>query len=694
MYGELLDFASESKRFRSGVFDFRSVKDPVKLEVLQCLFEIDRSLWIPTTVFFRYKYRKESKLPYSFESKEIEHLLPRFRIMVKKYLRSLKIKGIYTPSPLELPKAASSLYNDGGTARHDYELPQKSVQCGFKLQVFNPKPLQTREVWLPDKSTKINNLFWMIVGRQLLLKDTRYPDDDPLVTWSRIKDSLSSFGYFDVSAFGLQYPRELLQIVAEEITSLFPNPDISDQLGILKVLFSRVTLELENGKFVYPTRGIGLGYYEDLKTIGVLSILDQFGPISVYGDQGLLKESNARLAVDTLRKYGFIIKDNKFEFKQRIVKWAGWSMSVNEASRPKYYIEPLIAFLDGEYHWERKNMIRSYYEAYPELKWKISNYLPLFYELTYGFEFYKTDSFNNIENGGCSATFPFQGGVSKLYKAQRLTTPRASIVDNILYETPFFTEWKRADCKKHQLLRKKVFKTTPEIPSEIFEYSNPRIKLNKSRVVKYSTYQKAISDWYDLRLISLYGYSLGKCTSNLFGEELFKAILSCSRAHNPFEAYATGGYKVLTPWRGPPAVSSELCDLVRFLIHNVTRIEYHLTSRFDIDKFDISSFLERDINLKRKLAHSSVEKSSVELEEIQHEESVELQYNPVRFTENMILNLPEQRGDIVTDAVQVLSDLDHRFAETDVSHYHFGSEDDMDYLLDDFEEVDETFYFE
>lgn len=333
-------------------------------------------------------------------------------------------------------------------------------------------------------------------------------------------------------------------------------------------------------------------------------------------------------------------------------------------------------------------MIRSYYDQYPEYREKISKFLPLFYEQLFGYEFSKFDSFWNVENGGVSYCYPYQEGESRSYKAQRLTTPRVSIVDNLLYETPFYVQWKRGDARKHQILRKSVYKNTQLMQSSTFEYSNPRIKLNKTRSPSFSIAQKAISDWYDLKLITQHGYTMGKVTFNLFGQELHRALVQCSRAPNPFEAYATGGYTNLTAWRAPPVVSSELQYLVELFNQNISLIETRLVSRFDIDNVDVEEILGTRPE-KRKSTKTVDYKSKVSLSEPVPGEGP-VPYKTISFNSSMIISLPEQRGDIISNAVSIIGDLKGRQDETS-EHFIFNEEED-NYSINDFEEVDDSFY--
>jgi len=604
-------------------------------------------------------------------------LLDEFRKRVRKFLRFSSLKSIYIPPPSVLSRVGSRLYNDGGDVRHDYEMPRKSFNSGFKLQVFNPKPYQTREVWLPDKSTKISNIFWMTVGRQILLSEKCYPDDDPEVTWERIRHRLNNFGYFDISAYGLQYPREYLLVVAEEIRDMYSNPDIYEQVDILRTIFSNVKLQLEDGSFVTHDklkRGIGLGYYEDLKTIGICALLADLRPISIYGDQGLLPGDAGYTAFERLKQFGFIMKDNKFENRQKTIKWSGYHMSENLLFRPKRWSEALISILDGRTHWERKASLRSFYEENPELKKRVSCYLPFLYEQVFGYEFFRGDSLLNIDDVGCSALHPMMQGTSKIYKVRALKTPRDNISDNLVFTTPINVHWTSADAIEFSLKRKKLYKTTRRSSSEVFEYSNPRIKLNKTVNPKFNIMQKSVSEWQDLRLIASLGLSMGKVTFNLFGDQLYQAMISCSRAPNPFEAYATGGYRVLTPWRAPPVPSAELRDLVSLLQNNLDRIYDYMVSKLDKSTIDLSTVMSSadEQSAKRKREAKNLPLSCA-ISEAKRPKIQTICLDDITMVDKVFF--PNKRVDGPTTAVDYVGDLlDREFEITD-DLYRFGEEE-------------------
>jgi len=278
------------------------------------------------------------------------------------------------------------------------------------------------------------------------------------------------------------------------------------------------------------------------------------------------------------------------------------------------------------------------------------------------------------------------GGQNKIYKVLRLTTPSVSINDNLVYETPFYSEWREADAKDHQILRKRVYKTTPRIECEVFEYANPRIIRNNTKKPGFETVQKCISDWYDLRLIANQGYSLGRVTYNLFGKELRQAIVQCSLAPNPFEAYATGGYRVMTSWRSAPAVSAQVVDLVDFLMGNVEKVRNSLTTRLDLDDFKFQDFL-RFSNVdgikESRLRLMKSKERHYEDQEDNHNERFKL----IKFSENMIIELPSTDGNSLSlVASDVLSDLVLRASEDTGGDFYFSEdEEEIDFDPSDLE---------
>jgi hypothetical protein len=712
-YDEMMEYLFSSVRFSTGNMDFsrplgwttgvgvsstsgrvvnHAVGSPLH-RIAQIYQALPRSLMIPLTVFPRWEYRKESKLEYSFIPKPHDKQVSVFRNYVKLYLKGLKLNKIFQPPPEVLPKVGSSRYNDGGVEREDWERPKISWTSGFKWQSFNTKPLQTREVWLPDKATKISNSFWMVVGRQILLSDDRYPDPDPEVTWSKIKDRLSSVGMFDISAFGLQYPREYLVAIAECIAYEFPSPDIQEQTDILKRLFSKVSLQMPDGKFLYPPRGIGLGYYEDLKTIGIMAILNQFDIISLYGDQGIISSEDAIPAFRQLKLFGFKQKPEKEKIHIRSIKWSGRIMSSRSCEKPRLYLEAFQAIFDREFHWERKQAIASFYEQFPELKYRVSKFLVPHYPFLYGWEFDKKESTWPIEEGGISATANPMGGWLRTLKIRHLKSPRDQIVDNLVYSSPFFVDWKRTEAKDFQIKRKEVYKRAVPFPSEVWEYSNPKVVLNKTKHPSFDITQASVSEMMDLKLVAEVGLSLGKVTHNIFGDNLYKALVTCSRAPNFFEAFSTGGYTVKTVWRAPPAVPSESLALVERLYWNLDKMYLYTCSRREASYDEKKPFYQIQ-GTKRTLEGAKYPSWGNTPAGFERDPEGKLTHKKIRFEDLPNLTPFERKESKVENVSNILDDLrfkESRSADNDGFQFDSIIEDlqDSDF---EFEDIDDSLY--
>jgi hypothetical protein len=591
LYKDTLDEISESRQFVIGNFDDYNHRSknhtPIQIELIDLLKEVEPELWFPTRLFPRIEYEKESKMKYAFVPfNATDTLLSEFRQLVKDYLKSLNLFEIFKPPPDLVLKVSSSRYNDGGTVKRDYEKPTKSFSSGFLYQKFWPKPLEPREVWLPDMSTKINNSFWMLIGRQILKSDPTYPKSDPEETWEEIRKKLTWFCYFDISGFGFQYPREYLIIVAECICELYSDPDMQEYLNIFKHLLKNVKVQMPDGTFKYPPRGIGLGYYEDLKTIGMNAILRKFKPISVYGDQGLIPANDSTFMdpILELRRFLFILNDDKFLLMRGAIRWSGWTMAYYKLRRPKQTFEPITSLFHAQYHWERKLILRSLFHSDPHSYNRYDHILPYQYELFFGYEVSKGDSLWNFRNGGVSSLSLVRTGLLKGWAYEKLISPSDTIVDDVIYESPFFTDWKRSDAKEFSILRKKTFKNSIPSSTEIRDYANPIYTNLDTRKPTLNKLASLISDSQESKLIVNYCMTTGKFTSGLNADAMKVALSLCSVSRNPFYSHSRGGVRIETVYRGIPRVSSEWIDLYDILTTRVSMIHDCFIKRYSYEE--------------------------------------------------------------------------------------------------------------
>lgn len=468
----------------------------------------------------------------------------------------------------------------------------------------------------------------------------------------------------------------------------------------MKKIFSRVSLQLPSGKTVYPTRGIGLGYYEDLKTLGIAAILLPWKDriVSLYGDQGLVSLANANFklfksVINEMRDYGFIIKDSKTDTKTGVVKWSGWTMGdrrLNERVGKRCRVSSsFLTIFDGEYHWERKNRVVGFYNQHPKYRDRMERF-PYDYECLFGYEFSKGDSFNSYLQCGVAPHTLREVGDTRFYKVERLNTPKDLIRDNILYSTPFFMEWERLTSRHFSKYRKKVYRNTKG-SSFVFEYINPRIELKKTVKPVLSPLQKVVSEREDLHMIATIGLTTGRFFYGLDPSSCEKALRVCSLAPNPFEAYATGGYRVSTNWHHPRRVSAEWLYCYKVLHHSVSKLEAEFSSYYsDIQREKDKPSYSALVTKKRKIPFPSWGNQSKNPNLSKEERSVasfKISFDEVRFKETS--NYEDSME--VVGATDLFSDLQN-YDFGDRVYPSEGEDENLESLEGDFEYEDEEMF--
>jgi len=548
--------------------------------------KLEEHYFLPLSCFPLIDPGKPGKMELAFRPYTIdEEMKKSVKDMVTSYLVKLEMESLFIPPPDILWKIGNQKYNDNGVPRFDYETPT-SFDSSFLYQKFLASPLQMREVWLPGKGIKMNNTFWMIICRQFLSKDKRYPSPNIQETWERIKPVIASLdpGWggllrFDISGFGFQYLREWLEIGASAITELYPNSVLDEGYLILSNILSRVSVQMENGHYVYPPRGIGLGYYEDLKTIVMMAILDKFDPVSLYGDQGILRY-DAIMAPTELKNYQFIIDDMKIEdccsTVDKTIKWGGAAMSATRLRRVNRFSDDLIGAFFGRFHWERKMGLRAVMAENPYLYSKHRHKVICLYQRFFGYEFFRGEAFLHFNNCGVNM-YDYSKGYNSLYKVQRLVAP----YDNNLYDGLFLTPFKRYKPKvvpykvgkEFDRKRRIVFRSTKMSDDTLYNYLHPVYEDVGNSPVKAI---KMLPLWADLLYIVNYGRSSGSITYGLSPPAVRKAYHQYPFHHMPCKAAATGGVRPKTAWHRPPLLDTngvlELTLLESVLSRDMARV--------------------------------------------------------------------------------------------------------------------------
>jgi len=557
------------------------------LRVLKYFFECDEEMILPITAFPLLFHNKESKMKYcNYKSKLIDQSF--FHERVSEYIIGLDIKKLDIPPPDILWKIGNQNYNDGGTIRKDWERPHH-VSSGFKYQKFIAQPLQPREIWVPGKAIKNNNMFWMIICKQILDQDCAYPSSDPEKVHERLKEYLgvgNQITHFDISGFGLQYERDILKAASTAIAELFPNSFLQEQTEVFHRILDTFDVEMPDGMRYHPNRGIGLGYYEDLKTIGIMAILLDHDVISLYGDQGLVCDSR-HVDEHLLQKGNMILKPEKVSSADPDrLRWGGYTYTVDSYSIPRGFSNALLGAFFSREHWERKLALRGLYEEFPKIYRKLEKRLCFLYELFLGYEFFPGETQNNFFDCGITCSEPLKVGVHKLYKVQDMVAPYTTMPIDFKFTIPMVVSRDRTTpdsiAKAFSLKRKNTYNSTIEMDDSVYRYSRPRIIYNKKKVALKSS----LPGWADALYASLYNCSTGVITFGLTPEELLLAARRQVYADNPFEAKARGGYSIVTRYRMPHCPTEEaiessilLSELETRELSSATRADLHPSAK-------------------------------------------------------------------------------------------------------------------
>jgi len=547
------------------------------------LRDVDQDLMIPTSAFPLLFHEKESKMRYVNFPLRKECDMKYYVDKTTEYIMMLDIPRLFIPPPDILYKIGNQRYNDGGEIKYDFEPPRK-WDSGFKYQKFLAQPMKPREIWVPGKSIKSNNIFWMIICHQILKKDDCYPSTDPEEVHSRLKEFIddmeSDLCVFDITAFGFQYAQQILKAASTAIAELYPSSFLTEQTNIFHQILDTFDVELDSGLRFHPQRGIGLGYYEDLKTIGMMAILLEHQVVSLYGDQGIINDTHH--IDERLREHNFILKSDKVSWidKSRIY-WGGWTYTSTSYSRPRSISDKILGAFFARQHWERKLALRGLYMEFPERYIKLQKKIAFLYELFFGYEFYRGDINNNFYDGGVMVSVPLIAGYNKLYKVQDMVAPRNSFQIDFKFMIPSVVSRDRTVpdkvAKDFSIKRRKTYNSSYLIDDVVYRFARPRIVYNNQKM----DIKSPLPGWADALYASFYNCSAGVITFGLTPEELRSAARRQVYAHNPFEARAKGGYSILTKYRGTHCPEEETMELAEILA-NLTVRDLPYATRADL----------------------------------------------------------------------------------------------------------------
>jgi len=618
------------------------------MRLLSYFYASDVRLHLPLECFPLIKIKKESKMKYSmFKTRTLNEDELHYRLF--DYLHSIDLPRLVIPPATILHKVSSNKYHDSGEVRKDFLLPI-NPKSGFMYQSFLTQPLTPREVWLPDYNTKISNSFWMIIGRQILKSDTVYPSTDPQENFSRISPYLangSPIQRFDISGFGFQYQRDLLLAVAAAICEYYPSSILDQQYDELREILQNVSVLMPSGEVIFPPRGIGLGYYEDLKTIGIMMLLQEHHLISVYGDQGLYVESGH--IDEHLREGSIIIKPSKIEsigWDQKIL-WGGVIYTPTTFIKPKEFSSNFIGAIFVDHHWQRKYNLKGFGISFPNFYNKSQYKLAFISNLFFGHEFRELDYFESDFNLGIIRVDSYQEGFNHSYLVEDNTLPNMSLETDLYYIDPYHLKKPKIPqqvCRFFAKKRQNLYRQSTN-DADMYRYIFPRLKYNK----RSQNYESILPLWADLQLVLHYGVTTGVVTFGLTEDQIKNCPRRQSFALNPFRAISRGGYSILTRDRALNYATSENIEYSQSLL-NLEKFysddawSYHRQA-FDPSKED-RYLTERDTQIIELSNTKRPNKRTISEDELQPLSSSEVERIHKRIRSLYISSVEDAENDI------------------------------------------------
>jgi hypothetical protein len=574
-----------------------------KSDLIEANFDLWRKMFqpvreLPGLSFFPiYIFEKESKMKWCYTPVPPQDVLDRFRLGFQSFLSKYAPKELFAPPPQSCWKSGGNRYNDGGTVRFDFEKAEH-YDSGFKYQRFVTQPLQIREVWLPGRGIKQNSSYWFELTRPILaevpyalLGMTAYGVMNR--TRERIK---SDFTRYDFYGFGLQFVRQILAIAMEEIAILYPNFLITEAAEIGISILDNVELEID-GKFTYPPRGIGLGYYETLKTLCIMSIMDKYDPIAIWGDEGLVQTSTFPELVKEVESYGFYFNHEKqkhYSCQNDVILWGGMCFITGRkigASTPFEFTSQIPAVFQGKTHWERKSNVGQLQlvssSAYSRLAYA--------YERTFGYEFYRGESMKNPLNAGVNPRAPPIRGWVSTANVERVRTLGSRTFENMRYEMPVSITKKHANRMAFARKRKSIFrgKLTSTYTSE---YLYPKVKKGSLVRTKVSPLARYIPPWMEKRMMLYNNILSEKFSKGLSYEQMLKAALEFCYCEDPFDLYSRKGSYTVPLFHRPNVLLEDWEDLIDKMM-KMKKVSDYATLRADL-----LTPLEREAKIVREAA--------------------------------------------------------------------------------------------
>jgi len=469
----------------------------------------------------------------------------KLQALVDKFLEKLDLpENLIIPNEEELVQPSLNKNYSNGEIMTDNEINQH--QFGpFLYQECMTGWNTPREIWLPCPEVKRMSKFWHIIGSKIIGRipyNCLLKSDEQIFEY--LRDKLCPIRTLDLKGSGLQFPREYVLVVMESLTRLYP--ELEDWYVRCKHQFDEYNV-IQGDFEKKPPRGLGLGYFTELKSLVVWSILDGLDILASFDDDMLIKEDSFEEAKERLTSFEFVLNEKKTgQSWKNVVYFLEAAISEDGICYTHKENSGVSAIFLQRFHYERKLLCS-------ELPKGMQHIISYHLERIYGKEFYRGEAFSHINDGGyLSSIGPELGWSRGLYAC-------------------YFPVKK---TKAH------LWKISGLEPSEKFTLEERKF-IHRNRKERWKTKQKRFaSDFYILHTstslyeeiytpdLMMYEYPSwaeeillkdkitgGSITGDLISADVIEALVQCGNEREPIHSYIGG---LRTPQRMNFTFSDEL----------------------------------------------------------------------------------------------------------------------------------------
>jgi len=499
---------------------------------------------------------KESKMALCSLRKPTDVSCMLFRSMTKKFLSGLPERELYVPNMEACQSLSSAFYSDGHIKRRDYEKPDVSWDSSWDYQTFWTSPMTKREVWLPPKAYKTISLWWHEIGQQIIedLPDV-VGNDSFIATFKSTMKRMRPCRKIDLKGFGLQYPRDFLIILMEELSIRYSHDNMDIMTEAAREIFDKLCIKMPSGQYMTPERGVGLGYFGSLMTLGVRIILQECYIVKMFSDDILVDDNHYNKAIDALTGVGLIINEKKsgryykeqpYLMQALFTKRGPVLLQANNADiascvRKREHYQRKLAFLNG-------NIPR---------KWCLRYY----YQLFFGYEYRRGECYDHPTMLGIN---PHATELKGWVKGGLLRKVLAPSYPDVTEYRVFSAAYPFESLKDKRFLhyRKKVIADNRRWYTGVDEYLNPDTCkarwLNDKPGIRPTGIMPV---WYDMRILFKYGWTTGKALRGLTKDEACNYIARYSLFRDPMGTGISGGGMITSTPHRVPSVAGFLGEL-------------------------------------------------------------------------------------------------------------------------------------